>query len=180
MGVKKVSKRNVFDMMAERGVIFDHPKDALMAYPDLFVGNTGGAGTLVKAQKLFQRHRVRTGGQKIEDLPFSPYNNSFMEKTVSLEWNVHLFLTVRFRTKGPKQQTRTARASSERLPGLRDYLELVLGELSYFEVILDPSSIAPGLSPPTPDTGDCVFMDQVFHGIDLTMPTMLAPARTSL
>jgi hypothetical protein len=121
--------------MAARGVVLTSPSDAARAYPDLFPKGEKAA------REALAREAKEAGRQQGYFRPIPLW------KTFIGEWvgNTDAWTTVRYRPAGRGQQTRIARARSDRLPNLRPWLIAATNaDLQLYE----PSSTAAEL----PDT----------------------------
>jgi len=101
-----IALTSVMRMLA-RGVVLRSAADAHKAYPDLFSTPKAAEKAFDRAKDDFALIRERVGNRLTE---------------------------VAYRPKGRGQQTRTAWCVEPRLPGLRGWVERIVGELSIYEV----------------------------------------------
>jgi hypothetical protein len=118
--------------MACRGVIFTSPSDASKAYPDVF-----------ETPKAAEHALHRAGLNRESISPPFPYDYLFEG-----EWGGNTPVKVSYRPQGRGQQTRVAWARLDRLNGLREELEAVLGPLVLFNLDGTPEVSNP---PPPPN-----------------------------
>ena len=129
--------------MAARGVLLESPTDAARAYPDLFSSSEA-------ARRAFKEDRRSTGQSPryISILGIRPVDQAAV--------------SVRYRPvptpQEPKPKTRIAGLTDPaRLPGLREWLEALVGRLALFEVVeveVEPRSEEPPAAMPEDDVSD--------------------------